>query len=237
MNEILVLAAVAAVAAILQGSVGLGFGLVLVPALSIIEPDAVPVVPLLLALPIVLVNAIRERTSIDFHGVGWLLVGRTIGTAPGLLVVTAMPLSVGQLVVALSLIAAAVITLRGTRIAHAGNTAKVLAGCAAGIGATVAAVSGPFLALVYHGRPGPQVRSNLAAVFLFGLVVSLGGLGLAGKIGHQQIRLAAVLAAPVGVALWASRFLIRRLNPQKIGAAISVLAGVSGVVLLVRLAT
>jgi uncharacterized membrane protein YfcA len=59
---------ITAIAATLQGSVGLGFAMVSVPLLTLIDPRLAPVPQLLVALPLSLAIAWRERRSIDLHG-------------------------------------------------------------------------------------------------------------------------------------------------------------------------
>src|SRR5687768_7293684 len=82
-TEIALAVAIVAIGAALQGSVGFGFALLSAPFLEWINPRLVPG-PLILPVTVLLVlTALRERQSIDFRGIGWVLAGRVPGTLIG----------------------------------------------------------------------------------------------------------------------------------------------------------
>ena len=161
----LALCALAAIAgAVIQGSVGFGYALVVVPTLLIVAPAAVPVTPLVVALPMVVAQAVAERRALDPAGFARLTAGRLPGTVLGAWVLTA----VGQSVVAatagaLLLCAVAASALRGAR--STSPRLEVAAGFASGVAGTVGAVGGPYMGLAYADRPGPgHARHDLAGV-------------------------------------------------------------------------
>ena len=83
MSVVAVLAVAVAAGAVVQGSIGFGYALVAVPAMVLLFPWAVPVTPLLLALPMTLLMSAREWRSIDLGGFALITGGRLVGTVAG----------------------------------------------------------------------------------------------------------------------------------------------------------
>ena len=73
-----------AVAATVQGVVGIGFNVLAVPALLLIDPLLAPVPSLILAVPLTAWQLLRERGTIDRSGVWWIVAGRVPGGLLGL---------------------------------------------------------------------------------------------------------------------------------------------------------
>jgi hypothetical protein len=84
---LLVAALVTFLSACVQGTLGFGFAVVSVPLLSLLHPALAPVPQLLLALPLTLSMAVRERHAIDLRGVGFVVSGRIVGLALGVALV------------------------------------------------------------------------------------------------------------------------------------------------------
>jgi uncharacterized membrane protein YfcA len=72
------------VAAAIQGVVGMGFAMVSVPILALIDPSLAPVPQLLITLPLTVSMAWRERRHIQLSGVGWIIGGRIPGAVIGI---------------------------------------------------------------------------------------------------------------------------------------------------------
>src|SRR5680860_1175752 len=136
--------------AIVQGSVGMGFGTVLVPVLAVVAPAMLPATVLLLAFVLTGLMVLRERAAIDASGIPLLLVGRMMGTGIAVWLLVSLSPSV-----------------RPTLLA------KLTAGTASGLFSTTAGIGGAPVAVLYQTRPGPQLRSTLAAFFLLGIVCLL----------------------------------------------------------------
>lgn len=69
--------------ALIQGSLGFGFAFAVGPALTLVQPEAVPTTIVLLSLPMVALMAWRERGSIRVHDFLWITAGRLPGTLVG----------------------------------------------------------------------------------------------------------------------------------------------------------
>ncbi len=154
-----------------QGAIGFGLNLVIVPVIAILEPRAIPGAVLLLSLPMTTTMAWHERSRIDRDGVRHLLVGRIPGTFVGLVVLRLLD-GDGRLVfVGVSLLIAIGLTAAAPTF-HPSRRALVPAGIATGVSGTVAGIDGPPMALLYQHAPPAVMRSTLAVMFAIGGVAS-----------------------------------------------------------------
>jgi uncharacterized protein len=228
---IVIISLAVAVGAIIQGSIGFGYALVAVPALVLILPWSVPVTPLLLALPMTVLMSAREWNSIDFGGFFLITFGRLLGTVAGVALLIYVPGgSLSTLVGFLILAAALASFFRPTFEVR--NSTRVTGGLASGVVSTVAALGGTPLALVYQDRSGAELRSTLSISFVVGIAMSLVGLGLAGKVEGRHYVLALELLPGLLVGLWASRWVVKRLDERWLRPAVLTFAAVAGVVIV-----
>lgn len=217
---------------VVQGTIGFGFALISVPVLLLLEPGSVPVTPILLALPLTVTLALRDRHALDLPGALEVMVGRLPGTAAGAWVVGAAGtrLLSGLIGGLLVLAAVASTSLR----AEPGRPARLLAGFVSGIMGTVAAVGGPAVALAYQTRPGAEIRATLSVTFVLGILLSLAALAIAGEPEAWHAELALVLLPAVVIGLMASRPLAGRLEGGRLRPLILLFAGGAGVAAIVR---
>jgi uncharacterized protein len=213
--------------ALVQGSIGFGFSFVMVPVLTIIEPAALPTTILLMAVPMTIFMAVRERGSLDRRGFAFATVGRVFGTAGGLLLLAAVPeQDLAVLMGAVILIAVASSLL--TPDFEARTLSHITAGVASGVMGTAAALGGPPMALAYQSRPAPELRSTLAAAFVVGGFMSLGGLIFTGQAHTWQLMLALELLPGLAAGLYLSKHVIRSLDRDRTRLAVLVFAGAAG---------
>lgn len=217
-----------AMAAALQGSIGIGFSFLVVPVLALVAPELLPTVVLLLLLPLSLAIATRERFSIDTEGLGWIVGGRLVGTAlavPALGTFTPEELRpiFGAIIVVMVAISA-----RRIRIPFKPVT-MTAAGFLSGLFSTLAALGGPPLAILYSSRRASELRSTLGLTFALGLGISLIGLAAGGKITGDQVIATAQLAPAMLVGFVASKHLYGRLD-QRLQPVILGFAAIMGVV-------
>jgi uncharacterized membrane protein YfcA len=186
-----VVAIVALVAAIVQAATGLGFALVLGPALfALLDPeDAILAITVLgLALNVLVLFGERRRPVVSWREVRPILIAAVPGAICGVLVLRALPKAWLQIAVGVAVVGAAALRAREHARAAAPSPgdarARLALGFATGTLTTSAGVNGPPIALwlTRRGLTPSEVRDSLSATFL--------GLGLIG---------AAVLA-PVLVA-------------------------------------
>jgi uncharacterized protein len=179
-------AAAALAAAIVQASTGLGFALVLGPALfALLEPESaiVALTVLGLALNLLVLFGERRRPAVAWGEVAPILAAAAPGALCGVLVLRALPKPWLQVAVGAAVIAAAALRARSRAEAFeptAGDPrARLALGFATGTLTTSAGINGPPMALWFtHRGLGPaEVRDSLSAAFL-GLGI-IGGLVLA----------------------------------------------------------
>jgi uncharacterized membrane protein YfcA len=217
----------------LQGSIGFGFGFVVVPTLALLEARALPATVLLVMFPVTIAMAYRERHAVDLRGVVTLSVGRFAGTALGVWLVVLVSAESLELLLGATILAAVVMSVAVPEV-DLGGGARLVAGLLSGVTGTTAGIGGPALALAYQGRPGPELRSTLAITFVLGQVLAVAGLALAGRVEpwHWVLALQLVPAAVVG--MWASHGTNRFLDERWLRPSILGFAAVAGVVAVAR---
>jgi uncharacterized membrane protein YfcA len=174
---------VALAAAIVQASTGLGFALILSPAVfALLEPESavVAITVLGLALNGLVLFGERRRPLVAWREVGPILVAAVPGAVCGVLILRALPKSALQIAVGVAVIGAAILRARARReetVATEGDPrARVALGFATGALSTSAGVNGPPMALWFaHRGLGPaQIRDSLSAAFLaLGLIAAV----------------------------------------------------------------
>lgn len=234
-HHLLALSAAVVFAAFVQGTIGVGFALIMAPLLALLEPGLVPVGVLVLMLPLNLYVAWRERSAIDWHGAGWITAGRVAGTAAGVWVLAALSANALSLFVGLSILAAVAATLAMPAFSPSRH-ALLGAGVVTGITETATGVGGPPLALVYQHRPVPTLRATIATCFLVGELVSLAVLFAWGRVGTAHLVGAGLLLPALAVGGALSRFMHLRVNARWMRGSVLVFATVSALFLLMKTA-
>lgn len=225
--------AAAAGGAVVQGAVGFGYAMVVVPVLLLFAPAAVPTAPLVVALPMTVFLAFAGRRGLDRAGFGRLTAGRIPGTAVGAWVITLLSTRVLAGAVGALLIAAALTSfLRGRRASSPGF--EVLAGFASGIAGTVGAVGGPYMGLAFADRPGYVLRATISAAFVVGTILSLVAVALTGTLEPEAARLGLALVPATFLGLWAGRRLTERLDGPLLRPVVLGFAAAAGLFALLR---
>jgi uncharacterized protein len=219
------------IGAVIQGSIGFGYALVAVPAMVVLLPWAVPVTPLFLALPMTVLMSAKEWRSIDLGGFALITGGRLVGTIAGVILLVLVPKGYLSTLTGLLIMAAALGSVLKPDF-EVRNSTRLTGGVASGVVGTVAALGGTPLALVYQDRSGAELRSTLAISFVVGIAMSLVGLGLAGKVEGRHVVLALELLPGLLVGLWASRWVVKRLEERWLRPAVLIFAAVAGVVII-----
>lgn len=215
------------VGAIVQGSVGFGFALLVVPTLAIFSPQALPATVLLLGLPMTSLIALRERRALDYPGVFWIIAGYLVGTFGGVGILMIVPSRYLSMLFGSFVLMAVMISFLGT-VPRLENRSRLAGGFVAGVMSTAAALGGPPLAFVYQNSSGPKLRSTLSSTFAIGAIISLSGLALAGKLEGGQLCLALQLLPCMLVGVWISRRVTEFLDGRWLRPTILVFATISG---------
>ena len=221
------------IAAAIQGVVGVGFAMVSVPILALINPSLAPVPQLLITLPLTVLMAWRERHHIDLSGVGWIIGGRIPGAIIGVGLLAVASQQTLDIAIALVVLGAVVIIASGFHVKRT-PLSEFSAGLASGVSGFIASIGGPPIALLYTRDDGPTVRSNLAAIFTIGLLITISARALTGNITLSDVRVAAFLF-PALVAGYLVSFRFRnRVSQGAVRNAILLLSLVGAIGLIIR---
>jgi len=227
--ELVFALAMTAAGAVVQGAIGFGYALVVVPALLLVAPGAVPAAPLLLALPMVLAMAVRERRAIDRPVAARLVAGRVPGTVLGAAVVSAVAVDTITVLVGVSLLLTVALSTLATDV-RPRPPAQLAVGFASGLMGTVASLGGPIMGLALQSRPAPELRATLATAFAAGVVLSLAALAVAGEVAGQAVAIALVLAPATLLGLRGGQRVASRLAGTPLRPAVLAFAAAGGTV-------
>lgn len=233
LGVVVTLAAALALGAAVQGTIGLGLGLVAAPVTALVAPHAVPELLLWLALAMAGGTLLHEREGVDWDGLWWALPARIVGTVLGVLAVAA--LSPREIGIAVALMVLATVALTARTVALPVNRATLpVAGLVSGVSGTATSIGGPPLALLYQHHPPRVVRPTLAVYFVVGAAMSLVGLGLGGQLHLRWLGLALLLSPALLVGFGVAVPLRSRLPVAVVRPAILAVCAASALVLLVR---
>jgi uncharacterized membrane protein YfcA len=209
-------------------------GLVAVPILALIDPVFVPGSVLFSSLVLASLMAFRERWAMDVSGMKLGLVGRALGALVAAAVLTQLPTVEGiSLLLGVLVLVAVLLSVSGWRIRP--TTWTLLgAGTLSGFMSTVASVGGPPMALLYQDSSGERLRSTMSGFFIFGTLISLAGLLLAGRFGRAELgaSLAIVPGVLAGFAL--SQRALAFLDQRYVRPAVLVVSALSGAAVVLR---
>jgi uncharacterized membrane protein YfcA len=216
-----------------QGAIGFGINLMVVPVLAILIPGSVPGSMILLSMPMTLTMLLREHHAIDWLGVRWITLGRLPGTFVGVAIVTALTDTQLGIVVGLVILLGV-----GLSVVHPGirirRPSAFAVGGVCGVTGTAAGVDGPPLALLYQRAEPHTLRATLATCFLIGAAISGVALALGGQLSGEQLVLTAILLGPMLIGLALSGVLARRIPPTALRPLVLGFATVAGCLAIVR---
>jgi uncharacterized membrane protein YfcA len=222
-----------AVAATGQGVVGIGFNVLAVPILLLIDPVLAPVPSLLLAVPLTAWQLLRERGTVDRSGVIWILVGRIPGGLLGLWLILTLSDAALEMTIALIVLTAVIVVGRGVAIRRTAST-EFGAGVVSGVTGIIGAIGGPPVALLYRDAPPNVIRPTIAVVFTIGITLSLTLRALGGEAGMDDIRIALALLPAMVIGFGMSSRIMNRVSPETIRTGILVVSAGASVALLLK---
>lgn len=223
---------VVTVGSTLQGTIGLGMGLLAAPLLALADPGFLPVSSVIAVVPLGIGTAWRERHAVVGRDVGIALVGRVFGVVLGAWAVAVTGHRFLVLVVAATVLLAVVGSLTRRRF-RTSDRNLLLAGAASGFTGTAAGVGGPPMGLTYQHADAATLRATLAAFFAVGATMSLVALIVAGQVDRHRLALALLVLPGVPLGLALSKPLIGRLPEHRVRPMVLVVCAASALALLV----
>lgn len=231
--EYLIAATAIVVGATVQGSIGFGLNLLSAPVIAIVHPEALPAAIIILALPLSVATAVRERHSMDRDAVRWLTWAAIPGTAIGLAIVRVVSTDTLAVIIGVIAVFGVMISLISRPIAVTRSSAGIT-GFASSIMGTASGVGGPPVGVLFQRHDGPVVRSTLGAFFALTGVPTIVGLVAVGKVHAHDLEFAAVLLPPMVFGLAVSRFFHGWVDRGWMRPVILVLSGTAGVVAIIH---
>lgn len=220
-------------AAVLQASTGVGFAMLAVPLLALISLAWVPAPMLICNLLLSFAIMHHGRAALAPAEAPPLASGLVLGTAAGAALLTLLNREgMGALIGAIIVVAVfASLLTPPVAITRARLAIAAFLGGAVGV---IAAMHGPPLIILYQREDPAKVRATMAGVFLFGCLLALGSLWLAGLLGAEDLRRGLLLLPGVGLGYLAGRSLAGRLSPQVARHCMLAISGAAGLALLLR---
>lgn len=223
----------AIIGAIVQGSVGLGLGLVAAPVVTLLFPSLMPGSVLVAASVLPLFTLVREVEFADWRGLRWAFGGRLAGTPLGVWIVAVLPPRVLGIVVGGMVLVAVGITAL-PRLVPRNPRTLMAAGVFSGATGTATSIGGPPLALLYQREEGPRIRATLAVFFTIGALISLLTLAAADQLPVRQVTAGLALTPFAAAGFLLSRPLRRVLDNGRMRAGVLLVTAASATVLIVR---
>lgn len=204
--------AVTILAAIVQGSLGLGLALVASPGLSLINSAFVPAPVLAAALVSSLWMMYRDRQ----HGLGpyflWTLAGIPVGIPIGLILLRHAPTSVLMLALGITVLVLAPLTASRRLALPANPVTLSLGGLLSALGGATVGLTGPTVAIVYHDLSPHMLRMTMAVYLTIVQTVVLLTMAGFGGIGGQEWMLIALTVPGTAIGLLASGPIAKTIN-------------------------
>lgn len=219
------------VGAIVQGTTGLGFGMIAAPILLFINPIFVPGPLLLLALLLSSMVAIREWQAVDWRGLSFALAGRIAGSVLAGFTIAVIPLLVYELIFGLMVLAAVMLSAAGWSV-QPSNGNLVTAGFASGYMGTLTSIGAPPIALAYQRGKGPVVRATLSVFLVIGAAVSITVLIAVDKFPANQMLLTLAFLPALLAGFWVSNWVVPRLHGRLVRYSVLALSAVSAFILI-----
>jgi len=218
---------------VVQGSIGIGLGLLGAPLLVLVEPRLLPGPLLFCSLILTTLVTYRDWHGVRFADLGWALPGRLVGTVIALLVLREIAVERIGGFVGVAVLAGVAITASGIHVPP-GPASLLGAGTLAGFFGTTTSVGGPPMAIVYQREPGPRIRGTLSAFFVVGVIVSLIGLHFVGRYGAPEWRLSLIVAPAAVVGFFLSRRTALWVDQGRTRTAVLTASAAAGVVVVLR---
>ena len=232
-GQLAVALALTVVGAAIQGSVGIGFAVVVAPILLLYAPAFVPAPIVLAAIVLVILMAIRERRDVIVRDLGAATLGRVLGTIPAAYVISALPKTVYELLFGTLVLLGVAVSAIGWHIPATRRNVG-LASILSGFMSTVSSVGGPPMALVYQHEEGPRIRATISAIFTIGGCITLAGLRWAGRFGPAELLLGLLLTPGVVVGFLISRYTTRQIDAKHVRPMLLVASALCAIVVIVR---
>lgn len=189
--------------AFLQGVGGVGFTMFVAPIALMVFPELVPGPLLTLGGLVTFLTAVREQRHIMWPATKLAIVGRILGTAVAIFILSYLSLIFLNIVFAIMILIAVVLSVSGLKITPS-KTNLGIAGMFSGLMGTLTSVGAPPLAIALQHSSPANIRATIGSILALGSMVSIIGLALANKYGVVELTLTVLLIPFTFFGFWLS---------------------------------
>ena len=231
--EFLLASLIVMAGAMVQTALGFGMAVIAAPLLVLVDPRLVPGPLVFCALILALEMTRKNRQNLDMRGLVSAFAGRVPGTMLGVWLLSflsaeALSVSVGGIVLIAVLLSVASFTIKPTRVT------LFIAGVLSGVFGGSTGIGGPPMALLLQHDDADRIRANLSGFFIFGSVVSLVSLTVAGHFGLEELKYSLLMTPAVVIGYRICRRLPLHEWECYMRPAILAICSVSGVLAMAR---
>ena len=177
---------VVGLATFVQASAGLGFAMLAIPLLAVIDLSYVPGPTLFVSLFLTLAMFVKGRSAVVYREIVTMSPALAAGTVLGALTVDLIPKPVLGVAFAGLILAGVAMTVFARPIPLT-RTSLLSGGFASGLMGTISGIHGPPLVLLYQNEAIEKTRATIALIFCVAYVLSLSGLTLVGQFGTDGV--------------------------------------------------
>lgn len=230
--DLAIVFAITASGAIVQGSAGIGLGLVAGPVLLQLDNEFAPGPLLLGGVVIGSRHVAMEWRDLDRTALRRSAIGLPLGMIAGLLVLRWMEADTLAILIGASICVASLALLSGARIRPSPDL-HMVTGAAAAFSSVTAAIPGPPLAIGWADLPPRSLRSTVSVFVMVTSAVALLGLAWIDRFGRHEAGLLAIMVPGLIVGVLASRWTRPLLDRTWFRPAVLVISLAGGLALLI----
>ncbi|WP_341864199.1 sulfite exporter TauE/SafE family protein [Gymnodinialimonas sp. 57CJ19] len=221
---------VVVLAAVVQTSTGMGFGMIAAPMLALVSFEYVPGPMLFINLFLSLLMLGDGRAHVVRAEVKVLLPMILAGTMLGAAILLLVPADTLGILFSVLVLVTVAITIFARALALTPRNLGIC-GAAAGLMGTTTGIPGAPLVVLYQHEPLSKTRPTMAVVFTFSYVVSLIALAVAGMFSVGLALLGLLLLPGLAVGFWIGKR-VRGYLSARIGRILMLSIASAGAVLL-----
>ena len=232
-GELLLANLIVCFAGFVQASAGIGFAMIAVPLLVLVDLGYAPGPSLFAMLFLSIAMAASGRRDIDRQGLSSLLPGLCVGTVAGALLLGALSPAWFGLVFG-AIVLAAIILGQIVAAPPRSRTSYGAGGFAAGLMGTISGIHGPPLAVLYQRADPARARATIALIFVIASVLSLVSLSLEGIFGRAQLLTGLSLLPGLAVGYFLAQRSRAHISDALARGVMLTIAGASAVILIAK---
>lgn len=221
------------VGSLLQGLIGYGIGMFCAPLLFLINPSLVPAPLIFLSTIITIIMIYRDRSHLEFNQVSWAMVGGFFGVVLAGLILNIATKTQFELVFGALILTAVIISILGF-IPKMNKKNSSIAGFMSGVMATITAVGGPPMALLYQGVDIKSIKANLSAFWLFLNIIALSTLALIGDVTLDTLFIVLMALPGTLIGLYVSTQIHTIIKAHLVRRWILALCAITSIIAIVR---